>query len=645
LDRLYDVYNEIGRGMEATANELDGFAAREGGLRRDLDEGKTANFKLSCAKKDLGDQVHDLKCAAAEAEVELRRLKREAEDREAEHGRLEGSLCELQEERRKTAAEKLWLEQTVRKHEADVEKATAESRRLQNLVQERDAEVEGLKSNNLGLQSLVQQRQAEVEVAWADNARLQGLIRDKEAQISSLSALPITPLSPMGPPGPFSLPAAPLLQASPRAQTLPSRPSSPLPYIKQEPSDITPPAVVLPHQPAPVEQPQDPAQQLSQLGAGAADVLGKLLDIDHPIPHNNVLSSFLTNLGAAPEASSIAVTQAPVTGFWTLADPWTPNPTTTPPVLRPTLEEQFAHLCLLFPFPGTTTTHDATDHHDNSTETFRLLTALLTSLIRADHTASPRAGWAFRQSMSALGQSQTNLNLNLNLLLPHHHHQPFMSGLASTALLGTMLCELCRVLAHTFPGDGGGHDGSAWDLASVLGPGVYDALAGVGQPLARLAALLRDVDRFGGAAGADTGGGGDGGGDGARVLKEGLKGCGDGFCVFKHTPSPSLAPSPGSQAEEKDIGLLHCGGESSSSSSSSFFLMLDFGERSLRAVDCRLAGMRPNLAEPRKLDLIVARTGDTTCTQGREEEEEMFRVAAAPRDAAAFWVKYAMGDV
>jgi hypothetical protein len=204
-----------------------------------------------------------------------------------------------------------------------------------------------------------------------------------------------------------------------------------------------------------------------------------------------------------------------------------------------------------------------------------------------------------------------------------------------------MLCELCRVLAHTFSGGGGGHDGSAWDLASVLGAGVYDALGGVRQPLARLAALLRDVDRFGGAAATD-GGGGDGGDEGGQVLKEGLKGCGDGFCVFRHTPSPSLSPSPGSGAEEKDIGLLHCGGDSSSSSS--FFLMLDFGERSLRAVDCRLAGMRPNLAEPRKLDLIVARTGDTT-TQGREEEEELFRVAAAPRDAAAFWVKYAMGDV
>ncbi|KAK4034787.1 hypothetical protein C8A01DRAFT_38776 [Parachaetomium inaequale] len=223
--------------------------------------------------------------------------------------------------------------------------------------------------------------------------------------------------------------------------------------------------------------------------------------------------------------------------------------------------------------------------------------------------------------MSAL--SQTNMNL-----LPR---ELFVSGSGSgsrsavAALLGTMLCELCRVLAHTFPGGvPGSHNNSGWDLASVLGPGVYDAIGDVEQPLARLAALLRDVDR--------SGGGGDGGS--GRVLKDGLRGCGDGFCVFRHTPSPS----PGSGAEEKEIGLLHCGGESSS-----FFLMVDFGERGLRAVDCRLAGMRPNLAEPRKLDLIVARTA----YDGRreEEEEELFRVAAAPRDAAAFWVKYAMGDV
>ena len=65
--------------------------------------------------------------------------------------------------------------------------------------------------------------------------------------------------------------------------------------------------------------------------------------------------------------------------------------------------------------------------------------------------------------------------------------------------------------------------------------------------------------------------------------------------------------------------------------------MIDFEERSLRAVECRLAGMRPNAAEPRKLDLIVARKDGVA-------EEELFRLAAAPRDVAAFWVKYAMGD-
>lgn len=87
------------------------------------------------------------------------------------------------------------------------------------------------------------------------------------------------------------------------------------------------------------------------------------------------------------------------------------------------------------------------------------------------------------------------------------------------------------------------------------------------------------------------------------------------------------------------MGLLHCGGESGE------FLMVDFQERAIRVVDCRLARVRPNAAEPRKLDLIVAREG--VGTAGREEgdeEEELFRVTAAPRDVAAFWVRYAMGD-
>jgi hypothetical protein len=127
---------------------------------------------------------------------------------------------------------------------------------------------------------------------------------------------------------------------------------------------------------------------------------------------------------------------------------------------------------------------------------------------------------------------------------------------------------------------------------------------------------------------------------GLGELRKSLAACGDGFCVFPYGgggQSEGVGVS-GRGRDEKQVGLLHCGDGSGS------FLMIDFEARSLRAVECRLAGMRPNAAEPRKLDLIVARESDDGGNNGAVKEEELFRLAAAPRDVAAFWVKYAMGD-
>lgn len=52
--------------------------------------------------------------------------------------------------------------------------------------------------------------------------------------------------------------------------------------------------------------------------------------------------------------------------------------------------------------------------------------------------------------------------------------------------------------------------------------------------------------------------------------------------------------------------------------------------------------MRPNATDLKKLDPIVTRESDGG--NGAVQEEELFRLAAAPRDVAAFWVKYAMSD-
>lgn len=618
LDRLNDVYYAIGDEVDRMVGELDQSAAREESLRKELDDCKTTNFKLTCGKKDLSEEVRKLKSAAAETEVELRRLKSVKENREAEHARLEASLCELQEERRRTGAENLWLEDTVRKRDLSFEKASAENRKMQNLVKERDEEVEGLKSNNLGLQSLVQQREAEAEAARAENLRLQGLIHTKEAQMASLAATPVTPLSPRAPLGQFSSSAGPALPTAPQDHDLDPHASSPLPYIKQEAPDLTPPGVTQVPPALPPEQPQDLIQPLSHLVAGAADVLGRLFDIDQPTPCDNpLLTRFLNHLGAAPEASSIPITQPTATQSWTLSDPWTTH-SPQQPNLRISLEEQFTHLCLLFPDPDPDLESDYDDvHDDNDTPnpfTFHLLTSLLTTLTKADYSTSPRAGWAFLQAMSApppllSRPPPVSASASPSVAVP--------ATATRTALLRMMLAELCRALAAAFQVLPGSTAAPLWwqqrhQLQQL------DGAEGQVAPVPRLAGLLRDVDRSVAADG------------GLRALREGLAACGDGFCVF-----PYYGGEGGER--EREVGLLHCGGGSSS------FLMIDFGERSLRAVECRLAGMRPNAAEPRKLDLIVAREGDGG-DGGAVEEEELFRLAAAPRDVAAFWVKYAMGD-
>ncbi len=131
------------------------------------------------------------------------------------------------------------------------------------------------------------------------------------------------------------------------------------------------------------------------------------------------------------------------------------------------------------------------------------------------------------------------------------------------------------------------------------------------------------------------------GGDESRTVRGVLeremaeRGFGDRFCVVERA---GVGGGGGDEGPSGGMGLLHCGGEGGE------FLMLDFQERAIRVVDCRLARMRPNAAEPRKLDLIIARERVGSGGQEDEEEEELFRVTAASRDVAAFWVRYAMGE-
>ncbi|KAG7288307.1 hypothetical protein NEMBOFW57_007838 [Staphylotrichum longicolle] len=361
LDRLGHVYQSMGTEVEGMVHDLDQFATREDELKRELDDSRAANFKLSCANKDLADQVRDFRCTAAETELELRRLKRTTQDLEAKHERLEADHRGLEEERKKMGAEKLCLEEAVRKQGEELEKAADENRRLQGLVQKRDEEIEGLKSDSLGLQTLVHQRGVEAEKVW-------------------------------------------------------------------------------------------------DFGAGAAGV--------------TPLRRFAAALSESHGMDD--------------------------------------------------------DDDDGSNET---------------------GGEGLKERMARE--------------------------------CGDQFC-LVRTTAVASPDVLGSEQPAADELSSSSSPNPR-------------------ID-------TDT--------------------------------ATASTTDAGAARETRDIGLLHCGPDGGE------VLMLDFETRGIRVVDCALAGMRPNAAEPRKLDLICARAGDAAAGEGRAEEEELlWTAAAAPRDVAAFWVRYAMGDV
>jgi hypothetical protein len=503
LNDLKAVHYKLSRAEK----ELVEFASREGRLGRDLNDAQETIRNLNETIKELNGRVDDFKATAAERETELHQLRYEVENLGTKHRHLESSHQELQSERVIMLAEKLYLERAARERDADVENSTSENLRLQTLVQEREAELEKTK---------------------IDILRLQGFIRDREEE---LAALPITPLSPLAP---FSAPGAQMHFPLHTRHTVPPSSDPPAPYIKQEVPDQTSSTTGITPS-TPVEQPQDPAQQLSQLEVGLVDILGKAFHTSRPHGYNDAIVSFISRLGAAPEPSQINVVQP--TSFWQVQDSWTTNPATRTE-LRPTLEERFAHLLLLFP-PGDITPAQTPTAF-----------AILTSLITADHSLSPRAGLAFLQTMSTYHPPPTTTTLE-------------ETTTTTTTLLSILLCELCRTLQHTFPS---APTIRPWDINSILGPEAHDTVAKL--PLGRLAAALAESDR------SET------------TLKERLAAsCGDKFCSFSQ---------PDGRGE---MGLLYC--------DEGQFLMVDFEGRGLRMVECGLADMERNAGERRKWDLSV----------------------------------------
>jgi hypothetical protein len=67
----------------------------------------------------------------------------------------------------------------------------------------------------------------------------------------------------------------------------------------------------------------------------------------------------------------------------------------TAPSLRPSLEEHFTHLCLLYPWPDII----AIDHLSTTAQS---LISLLATLLKIDYSAGLHAGMTFPETMDAL---------------------------------------------------------------------------------------------------------------------------------------------------------------------------------------------------------------------------------------------------
>ncbi|KAK4458401.1 hypothetical protein QBC42DRAFT_276865 [Cladorrhinum samala] len=172
----------------------------------------------------------------------------------------------------------------------------------------------------------------------------------------------------------------------------------------------------------------------------------------------------------------------------------------------------------------------------------------------------------------------------------HEHFTPLKG------LLAIMICELCRSLECHFPWV----PKRRWDIGTILGEAVQDEVAG--SPLGRFATALSDPI-------------------GSTGIQQRLAACcGDQFCAFQQLDE---------YGQENEMGLLCSGGIAN-------FIIINFSKGELTVADRSSAGMPVLVCDPpasTKWDLPVRLCG------GRE-----LRIEKAPKNAAVFWLKYAMVD-
>lgn len=517
-----------------------------------------------------------------EHEKQLESLGQQQKKLEAESGYLKTANEELKAQYDRAVNDLEAARATSQRWEDKARAAVEEALKFQEVVRVREveagfalskknAEVEDLKAETTELLRLIRLEQEAVLRAATKNEGLQLLVLEKVEEISRLQAVasPTTPnltreaqrdsqhsLSNSG--------------ATSRAST-PNSPSQV--YIKQERPDTDIMQTAQPASVPPISAPdlQEPIEHIRHLGQGLSSMLTEILDVSNQHSDIEMVTTFVAYLGASSYNVPAAVT-VDKSSFWEFKGAYTEILTT--PIKPPdaTLLQNFTRLCLLFPFIEN---GDYPDLH-------QALAELISSLIKAGHSASPRPGIAFLQAMGNLSKQST-----------------LQISSARSCLLAIMVCELCRVLENSFPGVAKRH----WDLRSILGDAVYDSISKL--PIGRLSAALQDPFIR-----AST-----------QAMREMLSShCGEQFSFFT---------KPDERGTDHDeMGLLHCADDPC-------FLLINFSKRWFQLISRRVAYMQNNPLDRKKHDLMIGRDDGTG---------ELFKLEAAPKDVLVFWTKFAMDD-
>ncbi|KAK0663473.1 putative myosin-2 heavy chain [Cercophora samala] len=322
--------------------------------------------------------------------------------------------------------------------------------------------------------------------------------------------------------------------------------------------------------------------QDQDLRKGIVSLLGDLFSIPPSQKWNNdTLVKFVSHLGSGLDATTgpnnASADMALVNDAWTLRNVWAQDcaGNTGQSHLQETLAGKFAHLCLLL---------SLVREGQDDMGTCQLLGELSLSLLSADHSQLPLAGMAFLDCVASSQAKPERVK-------------------ARVGLMAILICELCRHLQRVLQAPK-----RNWGIKEILG--MTEDEAPETSTIWKLATILGEEDTRS---------------EPLETRKRLAQTCSDKFSFFYQTDEDN---------KEREIGLLSCSSGMEDDANSQIFLMLDFEKRWIRLVDCSLAYFTSNRAAPRMLDLVIAREDAE-----KKEEVELFKIEAAPKDVAAFWLR------